>query len=836
MSISTAFSATAAIYSTRNSRIFFKRLQTNRSQYYPRINHNSAHYITPNSRKVSIFSSFHTRISDRSSSRCKTFAGVALKAEAAMTVAAAPICVEDGSLLVNGKVVLEGVPQNVAVYPVIDGLSSSSAAFIGASSSEPSSRHVFSLGVLRECRFMCLFRHKIWWMIPRFGSSASDIRMETQMLLLEVREESAVQDDDSTLVQSTDNNTSYVLFLPVLEGQFRATLQGNSANELEFCVESGDAHVQTTHVSEAIFVKSGSNPFELIRDSLRILESHKGTFTRIEHKKKPTHLDWFGWCTWDAFYRDVTPRGIREGLESLLEGGCPPKFIIIDDGWQDTFDEFQKEGEPCAEGTQFAIRLAGLKESSKFMESGADMSCHDLHDFVKFIKENHGLKYVYVWHALVGYWGGLLPSSEKMKKYNPKLVYPIQSPGDVGNTRDIAMDYLEKYGVGLIDPEKVYDFYNDLHSYLSSSGVDGVKVDIQNLIETMGAGHGGRVALTRKYQMALEESVARNFQENNLICCMSLNSDSIYSSKRSATVRASEDFMPREPTFQTLHIASVAFNSLLLGEIMVPDWDMFQSHHYTAEFHGAARAVGGCPVYVSDKPGNHDFKLLKKLVLPDGSILRGRYAGRPTRDCLFVDTVMDGKSLLKIWNLNKLTGVVGVFNCQGAGCWSLRDAEQQDPKPISLSGSVSPRDLEFLEEITDERWNGDCAIYSFHTGSLSRLPREGSQQVTLSTLECEVFTISPIHAVNDTLDFSPIGLVDMFNSGGATEGLSFSNDEPSIRIEARGCGRFGAYCSKKPTRCTVDRDEVEFEYDPDNGLLIVKLEGECRIKNINIYY
>ena len=35
----------------------------------------------------------------------------------------------------------------------------------------------------------------------------------------------------------------------------------------------------------------------------------------------------------------------------------------------------------------------------------------------------------------------------------------------------------------------------------------------------------------------------------------------------------------------------------------------------------------------SDKPGNHNFELLKKLVLPDG---------RPTRDCLFADPARDG--------------------------------------------------------------------------------------------------------------------------------------------------------------------------------------------------
>lgn len=45
----------------------------------------------------------------------------------------------------------------------------------------------------------------------------------------------------------------------------------------------------------------------------------------------------------------------------------------------------------------------------------------------------------------------------------------------------------------------------------------------------------------------------------------------------------------------------------------------------------------------SDKPAQHDFEVLKKLVLPDGSVLRAKYPGRPTRDGLFDDPVMDGK-------------------------------------------------------------------------------------------------------------------------------------------------------------------------------------------------
>ena len=84
-------------------------------------------------------------------------------------------------------------------------------------------------------------------MIPRVGNSASDIPIETQMLLLEAKEDSSSND--------SKGSPSYVIFMPTLDGEFRSSLQGNSADELEVCIESGENlsdmvqlfHVQASH-------------------------------------------------------------------------------------------------------------------------------------------------------------------------------------------------------------------------------------------------------------------------------------------------------------------------------------------------------------------------------------------------------------------------------------------------------------------------------------------------------------------------------------------------------------------------------------------------------------
>lgn len=90
------------------------------------------------------------------------------------------------------------------------------------------------LGCNRGLRFMCCFRFKLWWMTQRMGKCGKDVPLETQFMIVESKDSTADGEPD-------DAPTIYTVFLPLLEGQFRAVLQGNEKNELEICMESGES-------------------------------------------------------------------------------------------------------------------------------------------------------------------------------------------------------------------------------------------------------------------------------------------------------------------------------------------------------------------------------------------------------------------------------------------------------------------------------------------------------------------------------------------------------------------------------------------------------------------
>jgi raffinose synthase len=414
----------------------------------------------------------------------------------------------------------------------------------------------------------------------------------------------------------------------------------------------------------------------------------------------------------------------------------------------------------------------------------------------------------------------------------------------------MGFDTISLFGVGMISTkDDLAKFYNHLHEPLVKAGIDGVKVDVQSGVSAAGSGVGGGPHVAKIYTEAMENSVSKHFAsvENgavDTINCMCHSTENLYRYKVTAVARASDDFYPLRPESHSVHLVNVAYNSLFLGEICLPDWDMFHSKHKSAELHAAARAIGGSPVYVSDVPGEHNISLLKKLVLPDGSVLRAQLPGRPTRDCLFTDVGKDGKSALKIWNQNKGgVGVVGAFNVQGvAWNYNTNENEEINPFPEPVLASVKPYDVEPLRAS-----NGPFAVWKYKSSTMEVLEDgETTIEYPLESRDWDLFTIAPLQN-NGDVEWAPIGLGDMLNSGGAllyqssleeattitnTTGDGYWRQTTTAIITTRGPGRFVAYCKPIPSNIIIDDgnesvpSELSFSYNEESGLLEFVLPNE----------
>ncbi|KAK9104393.1 hypothetical protein Scep_021237 [Stephania cephalantha] len=358
-------------------------------------------------------------------------------------------------------------------------------------------------------------------------------------------------------------------------------------------------------------------------------------------------------------------------------------------------------------------------------------------------------------------------------------------------------------------------------------------------MEMLGEEYGGRVELARAYFKAFNGSVKKRFGGNGVMASMQQCNDFMFIGTECISLgRVGDDFWSLETQadpngaywLQGCHMVHCAYNSLWMGNFIHPDWDMFMSVHPCAAFHAASRAISGGPIYVSDAVGKHDFELLKRLVLPDGSVLRCEGYALPTRDCLFEDPLHDGKTLLKIWNLNKYTGVIGAFNCQGGG-WDPKARTNKSAPQFSLplTTTLSPTNVEWkLHSKNINEAAQAFAVYMFQAKTLTLL-HEPTQiiQLSLNPFTFELLTVSPIKTffVNKRLvSFAPIGLVNMFNTGGAVQSVSFDGEMGFVKVSVRGGGEMRVFASEKPKSCRVDGEEVEFSYDDGERMVVIHLD------------
>lgn len=585
-------------------------------------------------------------------------------------------------------------------------------------------------------RQLATYRLNPWSLAPAFGSDPESVPDETVMLLWE------------------NEQSNYGVLIPLVSNGHRAWLAGTPQG-LELRTMPWDPAVDSATL---LFYAEGTNPFTLVQESVSLIAERLRTFRTRTQKSTPEWVDWFGWCTWDAFYYDVNTQGVLDGLEKAKAGGISPRFMILDDGWQDTDGKM----------------LQGFGAHPKKIPDG-------LANLITEVKSRFDVRLFGAWHAFQGYWYGIDPESPIGKHYR---TFDLTQKAHNRPTEEAARRVL-------IHPDDIARFYNDYYRELREAGVDFVKVDNQGSLDHfMSPETTPPTATMQRYQEAFQGAAAHHFSGETLHC-LSQTGDVLFHLNSSNVMRNSEDYFPKRAETQGQHVFRNALNNVFMSQFCLPDWDMFQSCQAPAPFHAAARAICGGPIYISDKPGEQNFELIRKLITSEGKALRCPQPALPTRDCLFSDANSQ-KHLLKIQNKNGERGVLGLFNCH----WNDNGGE-------SVSGHYCVNDVEGLR---GERF----ALYSQQTDTVTVSKRDTQHSLSLEPLGWDIMTLAPIEQ-----GVAIIGLTNKLNSSAALISTQWLNSR-SLQIKLHDGGYLTFYSERAPEQILVNSTPVAFTQSTSN--------------------
>lgn len=170
-------------------------------------------------------------------------------------------------------------------------------------------------------------------------------------------------------------------------------------------------------------------------------------------------------------------------------------------------------------------------------------------------------------------------------------------------------------------------------------------------------------------------------------------------------------------------------------------------------------------------------------------------------------------------------GVIGAFNCQGAG-WDPKVQKirgfPESYKP--LSGSVHVTEIEW-DQKKEASHMGKAEEYIVYLNQAEELflmtPKSEPIQITIQPSTFELYSFVPVTKVGGgSIKFAPIGLTNMFNSGGTI--LELECVDLGAKLKVKGGGNFLAYSSESPKKLQLNGSEVTFEWLP-NGKLSLNL-------------
>lgn len=157
----------------------------------------------------------------------------------------------------------------------------------------------------------------------------------------------------------------------------------------------------------------------------------------------------------------------------------------------------------------------------------------------------------------------------------------------------------------------------------------------------------------------------------------------------------------------------------------------------------------------------------------------------------------------------------------------------------SVTCFASPKDIEWSKGKNPICMKGVnvFAVYMFKDEKLKLLKCTETIEVSLEPFSFELMTVSPVMVIpKNSIQFAPIGLVNMLNSGGSIMSLEFDEEKNLVRIGVRGHGEMRVFASEKPISCMIDGEAVKFDYDDSMVMLHVPWPCSARFSMVEYLF
>lgn len=477
-----------------------------------------------------------------------------------------------------------------------------------------------------------------------------------------------------------------------------------------------------------LLIQKSQTVYHVFNDAYYSLMTDKtvSSLQKREDKKYFEGFDYLGWCTWEHYHFNIDETKILNDIDAIEASGIPVRYILIDDG------HIANEKR----------RLTSLTPDKQRFPNGWTRIMNR--------KQDDKIKWMGLWYSLSGYWMGISADNDFPKEIQQTL-YPCNDcllPG-------ISTDNIETF----------YKYY--IHT-MKKNGFDFLKIDNQSFTLPLYMGNSQAVRQAKDCNLALERQIHN--AQMGLMNCMAQNVINTDHTLHSAVTRVSIDYKKYDENMAKSHLFQSYTNTLLLGQTVWPDHDMFHSSDTVCgSLMARSKAISGGPVYLSDSPDEFISENILPLVDEHGKIFRPSAPAIPTPESILTNPLQSGES----YRVFAPTGDEAVSII----CYNLNTSLAYQ----EIKTYLKPDDYSLRENTTNSSTSIPDRILAFNWKEQTTGILTASKEMKLKGFNDCLFHLCPIRQ-----GWAVIGIQEKYLSPATVQILARTNDTLTLDVLCTG--------------------------------------------------